>query len=157
MLWLFSLISSFIVGAIILALAPVFSLAVTDRIRTSPWWSMLTGFIIFVVVPVAATILLFTIIGIPLALILFAIYFIAVYISLIFSALTLGRWIFGRSGRPRTSAYLDLLVGMVVLWILMAIPFFGWLIKLAAIFLGLGAFSSLRYQEMRAERAARTQ
>lgn len=148
-LWLLSLTSAFIVGAIILAIVPVMSAGVADRVVQAPGWSMLTGFILLVVVPIAATIIALTIIGFPLALILLAMYFISIYISYIFVGLAAGRFIFRRIGKPAASMYLDLLVGLVVVWILISIPFIGGLIKLLVILLGLGALASYRYHQMR--------
>ncbi|HAH86339.1 MAG TPA: hypothetical protein DCL60_03095 [Armatimonadetes bacterium] len=152
--WLFiRLVGAFIVGLIVIALAPRDSISVADRISGSPWISMLAGFIILVVVPVAAAILAVTLIGLPLAVILLAVYFILLYLSRLFVALSLGRWIFALFRMPGTSPYLAFLVGIVVLWFLTLIPFLGGWINFIILILGLGGMIMHRYYLLRAPRA----
>jgi len=151
-LWLYSLISSFIVGCILLAIAPRLALSVSERLFAVPWWSLLTGFLIFIGVPIAIFALVITILGIPLALILLALYAVSIFFSLIFTAFTIGRWIFNRARRTGTSIYLELLVGLVVLWLLMSIPVLGVLIKWSAELFGLGALYTVFYHRLRADK-----
>lgn len=148
-LWLLSLLGAFIVGALIIALSPATSVRIAEAIRTKPWISILIGFILLVVMPVLIIAIAITVVGIPLALILLATYLISLYIAHIFVALAIGRWIFGRFGRPNTSLYVDLLVGLLILWVLMPIPFLGGLIGFIALLLGLGALATQRYTMMR--------
>ncbi len=148
-LWLISLIGAFIVGSLILALSPVASVAAADTARSRPWISILVGFIILVAVPIALVIIAITIIGLPLALILLAAYLIMLYIANILAGFAIGRWIFDRARRPNVSLFLALLVGLVVLWILTAIPVLGGLIGFIALLIGLGALATQRYTMMR--------
>ena len=148
-LWLASLLAMYVVGAIIIALTPRESPAVADRVFGSFWKSLLIGFLVLVVTPVAAAIIMATLIGIPLGLILLAMYLILVYISRIYVGLAIGRWLFGKFGRANTSLYLSLLVGLVILWILRAIPIIGGFIGFISILLGIGALLVQRYYLMR--------
>ena len=142
--WLGSFAALFIVGVLLIALAPNTAAASADRMRSAPWYSLLIGLIILVVAPVAILISAATLIGLPLALILLAAYLIMLYIARAYAAIGIGRWLFAGFGSPNTSLYVDLLVGMLILWLLMAIPFVGWFIRLIALLLGLGSLAVQR-------------
>lgn len=147
--WVGSFLAMFLVGILLIALAPAAAAGSADRMISRPWISLLIGFIILVVMPVAIAIIFATLIGIPLALILLAAYLIMLYIARAYAAIGIGRWILARFGSPNASLYLDLLVGLIILWLLTAIPFVGWFIGLLALLFGLGALSAQRCALMR--------
>ena len=151
--WLAGFLALFIVGVVIIALAPRGATTAADRLTGAPWISLLTGFILLVVVPAVVVLIMMTLIGIPLALILLAAYLLALYLSRMFAALAIGRWLFARFGKPRMSLYVDLLVGLLILWLLMAIPFVGWVVSLLAVLIGIGAVASHLYTSIRTSRA----
>jgi len=148
-LWVWSFLALFLVGVIMIAVAPVTTRGAADKVMGAPGVSLLAGLILLVVVPPLVVFLLITLIGIPLGLILLAMYVFMIYFSRAFAGLAIGRWLFARFGRPEMSLYVDLLVGLLILWLLMAIPFVGALIHIAAILLGLGALAVQRYSMMR--------
>ena len=152
-LWLVSFIALYALGAVVIAFAPATVASSADRVIRAPWISLLVGFLVLVAVPVAVLIIMATLIGIPLALILLAMYLIMIYISRLFVSAAIGRWLFAKFGRPQVSLYLGLLVGLLILWLLLLIPFAGWLIHLVAIFLGIGGLAAERYAMMRELRA----
>ncbi|HEX2948630.1 MAG TPA: hypothetical protein VHV83_03535 [Armatimonadota bacterium] len=129
-------IALYIVGAIFIAIAPRITAQTQSVLRAHPWASLLTGLIIFAVVPVIFVILLITLVGIPLAFILLGVYFIVIFLSPIFPAIFLGRLILRD---PNRSLYVALLVGLAVLVIIRLIPFLGSLVTFIAILLGIGA------------------
>jgi hypothetical protein len=90
-----------------------------------------------------------TLIGLPIALILLISYLILLYFSNVFAALAIGKWLFAKFGRPQMSLYLDLLVGLLILWLLIAIPYVGGLIHFIAILLGIGSMAAQRYPLVR--------
>lgn len=152
-LWLLSLIGAFIVGVIMLAVSPVAVAAIADAARAKPWVALLIGFILVAVVPIALIIIGVTIIGLPLALILFAVYMISLYVARIVAGLAIGRWLFARTGNPNASLYGALAVGLLILWVLSAIPILGWAISSIALLLGLGALAGQRYTMMKTLRS----
>ena len=152
-LWVWSFLALFQVGAIMIAVAPVTTRGAADKVTGASWLSLLAGFILLTVVPMVILFLLVTLIGIPLGLILLAMYVLMIYFSRAFAGLAIGRWLFARFGRPEMSLYVDLLVGLLILWLLMTIPFVGGLIHVVAILLGLGALAVQRYSLMREMRA----
>jgi hypothetical protein len=126
----------FVAGVVFIALGPSFTEESQVMIRTHPWATLLAGLVTLIVVPIAALILFAILIGIPLALLLVWLYASAVFISPIFIAILIGRWIL----RRRTgSLYLGLLIGVVIYEILRFIPFLGGLVALIVVIFGLGA------------------
>ncbi len=124
-----------------------------DRIGGAPWVSLLVGFILLVVAPVAAAVVMLTLIGIPLALLMLFGYLVVLYVGRVFVGLAIGRWLFTKFRRPQMSLYVDLLVGLLILWLLGVIPYVGWAVRAVALLLGLGALASERYSLMRELRA----
>jgi len=151
--WFLRFAMLLVAGLVVIALAPRAAEKSADAVFGRFWVSLLVGFIFLTVVPIAATIIMCTVIGLPLGLILTAAYLISVYLSRAFVALAIGRWLFRRLGRESVSPYLGFFVGLIILWLLIAIPFVGWLIHLLALLLGLGALATVRHAMMKDLRA----
>ncbi len=130
-----------VTGIIIILIATRKSASVADTIRRKPWASLGWGAVILFATPVAAIIACFTVIGIPVALIVLVLYAIAIYISQIFVGLFIGRWIIGRFRETDSKAIMigALAAGLVILTLLRLIPYLGFWIGLAVALFGLGA------------------
>src|SRR3972149_4967846 len=81
------------IGFVALAVAPRGVPRVVERVSRHFGMSLLTGFILLVVVPVAALLVAFTLIGIPLSIAAVLLYLATLYPGQIFPALWLGEWI----------------------------------------------------------------
>ena len=147
--WFLRLAMLLVAGLVVIALAPKAAELSADAVFGRFWLSLLVGLLFLTVVPIAAVIVMCTVLGLPLGLILFVAYFISVYLSRAFVGLAIGRWLFKRSGNESVSPYLGLLVGLLILWLLIAIPFVGALIHLVALLVGLGALVTTRYTMMK--------
>jgi cytoskeletal protein CcmA (bactofilin family) len=130
-----------VIGLVLLIVAPRAVTRVSERIRRGFGYSLLTGFILVIVLPVAAVIVALTFLGIPLALLLMLLYGATLIAAQIFPAAWLGRWLLSRVARvgAEPSPYLAQIVGTVLLVLLIAVPFLGWLVRLVAVLLGVGA------------------
>lgn len=133
---LFTTLGLLLIGLLTIALFPRATAETTSLLRARPWASMLAGLILLIVVPIAAVIIMVTIIGIPLGVILLMLYFIAVFVAPLFAAIVLGYLIWRK---PGGSLYLALLIGVGVYFVLRLIPFLGGLVGLVALLAGLGA------------------
>lgn len=136
-LWLLAL------GLVAIALVPHRVRIVAEQIRTQFGISLLVGFILLVTVPVGAVLLFATIIGIPLSAIAMLLYFATLCPAMIFSAVWLGELVTtGWFRRPSasTSLYLALMIGVLILVILFALPWLGWIFRVLAVLVGFGAF-----------------
>ncbi|MCL6629194.1 MAG: hypothetical protein K6U00_06315, partial [Armatimonadetes bacterium] len=148
-MWLLSFLMLFLVGVVLTALTPALITGVADRLARPLWMSLLIGFALLIGIPVVVIISMITIIGIPLALILLAVYLISVYISRLFVGIAIGRLLFAKLGKPSLSPYLSLLVGLLILWILIGIPYIGWFVHLVALITGLGGLAVQRFHMLR--------
>ena len=134
----------FIVGSIGLALAPRFLRTAADQLREKPGWSIVWGILLFIVVPIAALVVGFTLVGIPLSLLAWALWGFAVLFAAIPVALFLGREFTGwlRRGAP-LSPYANLAIGLALIALVAAIPVVWLFVWLAVVFFGVGMFALL--------------
>lgn len=128
-------ISTLIIGLILLKLYPNYLGKVADNINKKPWPSLGIGFIALIATPVAGVILLITLVGIPLALMLFAIYGIYLYLAKVFVVYWIGEKIFSE----KTKKGWLLLGGVVVFAVITFIPVIGGLARFLTVLFGLGA------------------
>ncbi len=143
-LWHFG--SSFLVGALLLALGGSAARTPASRISSRPALGLGFGFVISIVLPVGAVIFMVLVVGIPLAVLTLLVFLVALYLARLVAAQALGALILRRlRGGEEPCAYAALAVGLVVFFVLVAIPYLGFLLWLAAIYLGLGGiFMALR-------------
>lgn len=128
-----------VLGIVLLAVAPVAGRRAVERVGRHFPWSLLVGFLLLVAVPAAAVLAMITIIGIPLGIALLLLYLATLYPAQVIPATWLGDRLLGALTRARPSPYLALLVGTLLLVILVALPFVGWLVRLLALLVGFGA------------------
>lgn len=143
-LWTLGLMA---IAALLVGTLPVTSRRVTEDLRSRPGWSLLLGFVALVCLPVAALILLVSIVGIPLALLVVLLYLALLLVGYVAGAAALGQWALARA-RPdaagRTAWRLVAAMAAVLLLALLgSVPFVGGLVTLAAVLAGIGAIALL--------------
>jgi len=133
------LLSSFLVGAIALAIGGEASRRPARRLLEQPALGLGFGFVIAVVIPAAAILAMVLLVTIPLGFITLAVYVAAAYLARLVASMAVGHALLrlARGGKD-TSAYASLAVGLVLFFFLTQIPYIGFLIWLAAIVAGLG-------------------
>ncbi|HEB12776.1 MAG TPA: hypothetical protein ENI11_03765 [Actinobacteria bacterium] len=143
LLWLWSLASMLVIGIVLSWLFPGSLRSVEATLAERTWPSLGIGFAALFLTPIAVLIVMFTIIGVPLALIVLILYVIAIYISQIYAATAVGSMIVGKDRWVGLSAIL----GIILLSIVKVIPWIGGLIGFLAVLFGLGAMilSAWRY------------
>jgi hypothetical protein len=132
-----------VIAAILAAALPHFYLGVAQTTRARWPLSMLIGFIVVLCVPVVALLAIVTLIGIPLALALIALYFLLLLAGYVSAGVALGELALQRWGAAR-AASAGWRIGaaglaMLVLSLAGHTPFVGALITLAAVLMGIGA------------------
>ncbi|HUT75778.1 MAG TPA: hypothetical protein VM221_13200 [Armatimonadota bacterium] len=111
-----------------------------DRIRSSPLWSLLVGFLAIVIGPLVVLVLLGPVL--PAALIVAGIWVAFLYTAKAVFGVFLGSWLFrGFAGREVVRPVIAGLVGVVILWALMLAPYFGFILRMAVTLLGFGAIT----------------
>jgi hypothetical protein len=129
----------FILGLILIMAMPSRVFSVTHEARKSPVIKTVVGFIGLLIGIAGLVILAITIVGLPLALLGGMVYLIAVLLSTLFVAVTLGEVVAAHAA-PGLSEWQRYVIGFVILFILFYIPFIGPVILIIAVSLGFGAF-----------------
>ena len=131
--WLGYTVSVLILGLLLLAFAPQLDEGVVEAIRARLGSSIGWGIALFFLLPIAAVILLVTVVGIPLG--LFVLFALALIYTIGYSVAIHG---VGRLVMRTSSRYVAFLVGLVILRALALIPVVGGLLWLLAAAWGLG-------------------
>lgn len=133
---------SLLTGAAVIAIAPRLLSRIADHAQ-GVLQPAAIGIVAIVLLPVAALLLLGTIIGIPLGVMLLAMIPIGLYLSQVVAGLTLGRLVMPRSWRDgsRGTMILAMTLGVLVLGILrmLPIPYLGPIVTAIITFWGFGA------------------
>jgi hypothetical protein len=136
--WLAVSVSTLIVGALLLWLAPGALSAAERAVREHLGATVGWGIAIAIGVPLLAILALVTLVGIP-----FGVALLLAAIPVLLVAYATSAWIVGRRvlGNRSASPWAALLVGWGILRVLALIPLVGGLVGLAATVLGLGALA----------------
>jgi cytoskeletal protein CcmA (bactofilin family) len=137
--WFGWLALAFLLGLAALALARKPGEAILAATRSDVLRNLGVGFLAFIVIPVAAAVSCILIVTIPLALAVIVAWALAAYLAKVPVAVLVGRKLLMRMGKPEPSPYGAFTAGIVVLYVLFAIPVLGWIVWFACVFLGLGA------------------
>ena len=133
----------FVAGVLFTLAFPAYSARAADWIGREPLRSLGLGFVVLVCLPILGVLLLITIVGIPLALILFMLYLLLLFLGWVTAALFVGRkgLALVRSSQPVTTAWRigALLVAVIALWLVGQVPLIGGWVTFAALVLGIGA------------------
>jgi cytoskeletal protein CcmA (bactofilin family) len=142
------LAAAMLVGWLGLALFPGFFQGCTQAVGTG-WRSLGLGVGVLAGAPLAIVVAAVTLVGIPVSLMLLAVYLAAIYLAKIWVGAFLGWMLLKPSGATRRDWLLGLLVGLLILNIVGFIPYLGGLVRLAIVCLGLGAFAWQLHRSLR--------
>lgn len=141
---LINLFGMLTIGMVLFYLCPkLFSQAI-DLVYKKPVATFFKGFILLIITPILSILLLITVIGIPLALIILVLWFMALYLAQI-----VGSWILGSLVKDKIfkkykwSNLVILLVGIMLYLLLSKLPFIGWIIVMILYMLSWGFFMDL--------------
>jgi hypothetical protein len=139
------LAAAMLVGWLGLVLFPRFFQATTQAVG-SGWSSLALGVGVLAGVPVVIIAAGITLVGLPIALMLFAGYLAAIYLAKVWVGAFLGRILLKPSGATKGDWMLGLLAGLLILTIVGFIPYLGGLVHFGVLCLGLGAFVAQLYR-----------
>jgi cytoskeletal protein CcmA (bactofilin family) len=132
-----------LLAALLLATMPAFAQGMSNTIRGRFGWSLLSGFIVLVCMPVAAVIALITVVGIPAGLLALLAYPVLLLLGYVYAGVALGDFAMARLQPARVQSRGSRITGAVLallaLALLTRIPVVGGLIGLLAMLAGLGA------------------
>jgi hypothetical protein len=136
LLWVFGFL---VLGAATVALVPRFMAEAAEILPLRPGRSALLGVGWAVLVPIAICVAAITIIGLPLALLMTAIYLALIFVGSIPFSIWLGQLLLSsRARKGREGALINFLFGGFLLIIFGIIPIVGGWLSLVAVVLGLG-------------------
>lgn len=135
------LAGAFILGLLLYLMAPGLF---TGRLDTGSalGWSLLIGLAVFFATPLAAILACFTLIGIPAAVVALVLWLIIwIFVAKVFVGAALGRSLLRR--RPREAPFaLALLIGLIVVFIAVNLPYIGFWLSLLVVLVGFGLLAS---------------
>jgi cytoskeletal protein CcmA (bactofilin family) len=144
----FSLISLFIIGLILLKMAPKPIDRMYDTMKKKFWPSVGWGFAVLFLTPIVCLILLITIIGIPLSGIVFLAYILVLCFAKALVGLAVGKWIVEKF-KWKMHAVWSLLIGLVVLMLINMIPVAGWVVCFVLFLWALGGVYQIKKEYLR--------
>lgn len=100
----------------------------------------LLGFAFLILLPVAAIIIMFTVVGIPLSIISLIIYGLLVYLSIIPTAYYFGNMVFGKSIKNKYGLFT---LSLLILYLIKIIPIIGGIVGFISLLFGLGMYTIL--------------
>lgn len=140
-------------GAIFLAAAPIFSVEAPDRLKSSPGRSIGVGLATIVGTPILAVLFMITLIGIPVGILLIALYPFALLLGFLVGALfiaSLAPQLLKRPPPPTVAKAIGhFAVALAVVMLLAKVPSIGGLFLVAVLVLGVGAFEVELFRRMR--------
>lgn len=135
----FSILSMILIGLILVFALPKQTNNLLELTKKKYLKSILIGAIVLLTIPVLSIILLFTIIGMPLSLVLICLWLAGIFIAKTLAALTLGEIIIKDILKNKKAhLFWSLLLGAVLISLLFSLPWFGWLLRIITICLALG-------------------
>jgi hypothetical protein len=140
--------AALLVGGLGLLLFPGFFRTTTQSVG-SGWLNLGLGIAVLAGVPVVMVVAAITLIGLPISLMLCALYLAAIYLAKVWVGAFLGRMLMKTSGSTRGDWFLGLLVGLLILTVVGFIPYLGGLVRFGVVCLGLGAFAGQLYRASR--------
>ena len=138
----------FLAGLLVIVFMPRTGRSVIDTLRAQPLKSFLAGFTLLITVPIAALLLIMTVLGLPIGLVLAATYAVALFAGVLTTAFFLGdaeaRWLNPQTEATRGRQAALLLAGILTLALLRMV--LGGVAVLVAVLFGLGALGVWLYQ-----------
>ncbi len=144
-----------VLAAIIAGALPGPSARMAQELRERPWMTLLLGLIALTSIPVAAVLVMITIIGIPIGILGLLGYAVLLLIGYVWLSVVLGGLLLERV-KPETAARTAWRVGaavvtMLAIALLARVPFAGGFVKLAVLACGVGMIVAVIYRRAQPE------
>ena len=149
--WFARYLALLVVGLLVLAVFPNRTPAAARAVSEGSLMNLVVGFLLVVAGFVGSILLFVTLIGIPLGLLLLFMTASVLYAVRLIFGLWLGRMIFSRLGKE-SRPWMDMALGLFVLFIFTSLPWVGFWIYLAVTFIATGALLNEKkrlYTELR--------
>ena len=138
---LFFIVGIWVIGFVLVALAPRTVAYVTESMFRKPGLSIGVGVATLILTPILAVLLMFTFIGIPLAILVWLLWVLGVALSYVFATIGSGLLILRWLNWNKDSLLWATAIGVPVAIIVFNVPFIGWLVALVALWWGFGSLA----------------
>ncbi len=139
---LFSLLATLFFGLFLIWLGRYYVIHVSTTAYEITLKSLGVGFLVLILTPIAALILLITTIGVPMALVLMAFWFVALYVAKVMAAILIGFKIVKVSGKSSFSRIFgSFALGALIFMLIGMVPIVGWVINLVITLIALGSLT----------------
>ena len=135
----YGFVTSLLLGALLLLVAPQFSSGVAARVAEEPVTTGAVGLLALLGIPILLALVLVTIVGIPFAVAGAVVYALGLWIASVYGKYAVGAWALARTGRE--NRWLALVGALVAFLLLGQIPVIGGLAEFLALLLGFGALA----------------
>lgn len=135
--WLAVAVSTLVLGALLLLVAPRGAEAVAAAALDAPWASAGIGLVVFVGVPIVGVLAVASLVGMPFGLALLLALLLLYFVGFAWSVFSLGRVLWHV---PR-SRWIALVIGWSIVVAVSAVPFVGGVVWFAGAIFGLGAMT----------------
>lgn len=145
---IFFVLTMIVAGIGLVLLFPGFTMSAAGKISDEPWKSLGVGFVVFIVTPIAAVLLMSIVLGVWVGLSILALYFVALLTGFLVSCSFVGDWgarLIRKDVATTGRRLLSVTLAIVVLGFVQLIPVIGGLLIFALLLLGLGAGISQLY------------
>lgn len=130
--------STLILGLLLIHVSPANTERISSTMTQRPAASFVWGAAVCVLTPILAALLMMTVVGIPLGLLLLALYLMSLYVARIYVMACAGQLLVAWSGRPIHPSW-AFVSGLVLYTVLGLIPVVGAFVSLSAFLFGMGA------------------
>ena len=134
-------LAALLTGLVFFGLFPRYAGVAVHNLRSSNALCSLAGFASLVIMPMAAFFLIFTIVGLPLSLLILLFYGILLYLSKVIVALWIGMLITKQKTFNKKKAAGPLSIGLLILYSITSIEAASMLVNIAITIFGLGALT----------------
>ena len=150
--WLAGLLGTLVVGLVTVLIFKDYTFKVQKQIDKNILMAILRGLAYLILTPIALVILAITVIGLPLALILSALYAITLFLTKIFVGVYLGEKIIRLFNKKIEIPLIwSMILGVIIIYLLCLIPYIGWLAKLIVVLWGLGVLMAIVKKDLKLE------
>jgi len=131
------------IGTIVLYFFSTFAQKVVTQLNGDGVQNVIKGVLVVVVTPVVLILIALTIIGIPITILGFIVWGFLLVISQTLVSLAVGQKVMEQQLTKKSSLYLPMLTGVIIVQFVVSIPFVGGLISLVATAVGSGAVTTV--------------
>jgi len=136
---IFGIISSIILGLTIVYFDSKGTKKRVEQIMSKPFISGLIGLTALIVAPIVFFILMFTVVGAPVAFVFLLVYILTLITSSLYTSIVYGKIVMTRLFHKKGTLNTQIALGVTLLGLVSSIPVIGWTIAFFSFCVGLGA------------------